>query len=268
MRQPLLIASDIDGTLIDDHHRISARNRATIGSAVAEQIPFVLVTGRPPRWLAPITEQLGIAPMAVCANGAVVYDTATDRIVSAQTLDTDTLGWLAETIARALPGAGLAAERLGDHGEDMNFAKAPAYVHPWAGPEGIDVSDAEVLAAPAVKLLVRVPAANSADLRDVLAPLVSHRVDVTFSTDDGLLEIARKGVDKAVGLATIAADLGVAPDGVIAFGDMPNDVPMLRWAGHGVAMGNAHPEVEPIADERTASNNDSGVGLVLERWWG
>jgi len=73
-------------------------------------------------------------------------------------------------------------------------------------------------------------------------------------------------VTKASGLAALAAEHGVEPGEVVAFGDMPNDLPMLAWAGHAVAVANAHPEVLAAADEVTAGNDADGVALVLERW--
>jgi hydroxymethylpyrimidine pyrophosphatase-like HAD family hydrolase len=65
----------------------------------------------------------------------------------------------------------------------------------------------------------------------------------------------------------VSDPLGITAADIIAFGDMPNDVPMLRWAGHGVAMGNAHPDAVAAADEVTAPNTDDGLARVLERWW-
>ena len=76
-----------------------------------------------------------------------------------------------------------------------------------------------------------------------------------------------RGVTKAHGLAEVASRFGVAAADVVAFGDMPNDLEMLRWAGHGVAMGNAHPELQAAADEVTAHHDEDGVALVLERWF-
>ena len=70
------------------------------------------------------------------------------------------------------------------------------------------------------------------------------------------------------GLAEVAAELGVGVSRVVAFGDMPNDVPMLSWAGHGVAMGNAHADALAAADEVAAPHTEDGVAQVLERWWG
>jgi len=82
-----------------------------------------------------------------------------------------------------------------------------------------------------------------------------------------MLEISARGVTKASALAWLAESLGVEAADVVAFGDMPNDIPLLRWAGLGVAMGNAHPEAVEAADEITAPNTDDGVARVLERWW-
>jgi len=75
------------------------------------------------------------------------------------------------------------------------------------------------------------------------------------------------GISKATGVAELAHPLGIAAEDVVAFGDMPNDVPMILWAGLGVAMGNAHPEVIEAADEVTTPNSDDGLARVLERWW-
>jgi hydroxymethylpyrimidine pyrophosphatase-like HAD family hydrolase len=75
------------------------------------------------------------------------------------------------------------------------------------------------------------------------------------------------GVDKATGVAEVARPLGITDEDVVAFGDMPNDVPLLLRAGLGVAMANAHPDALAAADEVTASNADDGVARVLERWW-
>ena len=83
----------------------------------------------------------------------------------------------------------------------------------------------------------------------------------------GSIEISAIGVSKAVGLEEVARPLEIRAEDIVAFGDMPNDVPMLLWAGHGVAMGNAHPEAIAAANEVTSANSDDGLARVLERWW-
>ncbi|MCW2729616.1 MAG: family hydrolase [Mycobacterium sp.] len=267
---PTLIATDVDGTLLDEDELVTPRTRAAVLAAVDAGTQFVLATGRPPRWISPVVDALGFAPMAVCANGAVLYDSATDRILSAQTLSVEVLTELAEVATRVIPGAGLAVERVGRSAHDAatpQFLSSPGYEHAWLNPDNTEVSIEDVLSAPAVKLLIRKAGARSADMAAALAPHVGIEGDLTYSTNNGLIEVVPIGVSKATGVDQVARPLGITAEDVIAFGDMPNDIPMLLWAGLGVAMGNAHPEAKAAADEVTAPNSDDGLARVLERWW-
>jgi Cof subfamily protein (haloacid dehalogenase superfamily) len=268
--QPALIASDVDGTLLDNDERLTPRTREAILSAVDAGARFVLATGRPPRWIPPVVDQLGLAPIAVCANGAVIYDSATDRIVQTWTLSPEQLAELAEVAARVLPGAGLAVERVGRSAHDAatpQFVSSPGYEHAWLNPDNTEVSLADLLSAPAVKLLIRNPRMRSGEMADLLAEHVGLQGDITFSTNNGLIEVVPLGISKASGVEAVARPLGITAADVVAFGDMPNDIPMLRWAGIGVAMGNANPEVIEAADEVALPNIDDGLARVLERWF-
>jgi Cof subfamily protein (haloacid dehalogenase superfamily) len=270
MTLPALIASDVDGTLLDNDEAVTERTRAAIRAAVASGATFVLATGRPPRWIAPVVDALGLAPMAVCANGAVLYDPGSDRVVSARTLSPEALRELAEIATRVIPGAGLAVERIGDSAHDAatpQFVSSPGYEHAWLNPDNTEVSLDDLLSAPAVKLLIRKAGARSGDMAAALAENVGVQGDITYSTNNGLIEVVPRGISKATGVMEVARPLGIAAEDVVAFGDMPNDVPMLVWAGHGVAMGNAHPDALAAANEVTTTNTDDGVARVLERWW-
>ncbi|HEY9266554.1 MAG TPA: HAD family hydrolase [Mycobacterium sp.] len=269
-RTPALIATDVDGTLLDDDEKISARTRAAVHAVIDSGAQFVLATGRPPRWVRPIVDQLGLTPMAVCANGAVIYDPSVDRIVSARTLSADALGELAEIATRVIPGVGLAVERVGNTAHDAatpQFVSSPGYEHAWLNPDNTEVSIEDLLSAPAVKLLIRKAGARSADMASELAKHVGFEGDITYSTNNGLIEIVPLGVSKATGIEELARPMGIDAADIVTFGDMPNDVPMLAWAGLGVAMGNAHPDAVAAADEVTATNVEDGVARVLERWW-
>jgi Cof subfamily protein (haloacid dehalogenase superfamily) len=270
MTVPALIACDVDGTLFDDDETITPRTRDAVRAAVAGGAHFILATGRPPRWVQPVVEALGFAPMAACANGAVIYDPATDRVLSVRTLSVDLLGELAEIANRAIPGVGLAVERIGNSAHDTatpQFVSSPGYEHAWLNPDNTEVSIEDLLSAPAIKLLIRKAGARSADMAAELAKHVGSEGDITYSTNNGLVEILPLGISKATGVEEIARPLGIGDDEIVAFGDMPNDVPMLLRAGHGVAMGNAHPEAVAAADEVTSPNTEDGVARVLERWW-
>lgn len=270
MTLPRLIASDVDGTLLDDDEKVSPRTRAAVNAAVEGGAHFILATGRPPRWVHPVVDALGFAPMAVCANGAVVYDPATDRIVSARTLSAEVLGELAEIATRVIPGAGLAVERVGRSAHDAatpQFVSSPGYEHAWLNPDNTEVSVEDLLSEPAIKLLIRKAGARSDDMAAALVDHVGRQGDITYSTNNGLIEVVPLGISKATGVDELARPLNITAEEVVTFGDMPNDIPMLRWAGLGVAMGNAHPDAVAAADEVTADNSDDGVARVLERWW-
>jgi HAD superfamily hydrolase (TIGR01484 family) len=97
--------------------------------------------------------------------------------------------------------------------------------------------------------------------------LAGADLEITYSSNSGLIELSAAGVTKASGLLEVCRRLDVDPDRVVVFGDMPNDVPMVEWAGHGVAMANAHADLLAVADEVTAPNSEDGVAQVLERWF-
>lgn len=268
---PRLVATDVDGTLLDDDHAISARTIDAISRTVRAGVGFVLVTGRPPRWIPPIAAKLpaGLVRLCVCANGAVLYDAVDDVVLDAHTLEPAAVRTVAAVATELFPGCGLGVERLGnaETGGVDEFLADPAYVHAWGESDAGPATRDELLARPVTKLLVRAPELSSDQMRERLAPRVDGLCDLTFSHPAGLLEVAAPGITKATGLAGIAERRGVAPAEVVAFGDMPNDREMLAWAGRGVAMGNAHPELLALADEVTAPNTRDGLAEVLERWF-
>jgi len=268
--KPKMVATDVDGTLLDEWERVTPRTRTAVAALIADGVPFVLATGRPPRWIDPVIEGLGFPPLCVCGNGAVIYDSAADRILHTSTLDVESLAWIADLAERVLPGCGLAAERVGRSAHDAatpQFVSSPEYEHAWLNPDDTQVSRQEVISASAIKMLIRLRGTPSAQMQSALEPHLAGRADITYSTNNGLIELSAPGITKAAGLSVVAERLGVDAAAILAFGDMPNDVPMLRMAGHGVAMGNAHPEALAAADEITASNSEDGVARVLERWW-
>ena len=154
---PALIATDVDGTPAGRRRGGHPRTRQAVLAAVAAGTEFVLATGRP-RWIAPVVDALGFAPMAVCANGAVIYDPSSDRILSARTLPVDLLAELAEIATRVIPGAGLAVERVGrsaarlGHPAVRQLTGLRARLAQPGQHRGVDVGSAQ---RPAVKLLIR-----------------------------------------------------------------------------------------------------------------
>jgi Cof subfamily protein (haloacid dehalogenase superfamily) len=266
---PRLVATDVDGTLLDPQLQVTARTARAVDDHVAAGGRFVLVTGRPPRWIPPVAAQLGSVRLALCANGAVLYDVVADRVLWARQIDRDTLAFVADAAHRTLPGCGIAVERVAAGAfddVDSQFLAEPGYSHAWEDDDSGRTDRAALLSSPAVKLLVRAPGMTSEEMVAALGPAVGDAVDLTFSHPGGLVEASSPGITKATGLADVAGADGLDASDVVAFGDMPNDIEMVRWAGHGVAMGNAHPALIAVADEVTASNADDGVARVVERW--
>jgi Cof subfamily protein (haloacid dehalogenase superfamily) len=269
--KPELIASDVDGTLLSPMERLTERTRAVVHRAVRDEVPFVLVSGRPPRYIPSVARAAGLTGYAVCANGAVLYDIGADRVTEVHgSMEPMLLHDVAAELDTALPGCGLAAERVGERAVENGFQHLvieAGYHNPWGDKESHIVPRAEVLGHPAVKLLVSHASMTSDEMATAARAVLGGVVDVTFSTGQGLIELSAPGITKATGLASIAARLDIQAERTIAFGDMPNDLEMLTWAGHGVAMANAHPSVLKIADEITGPNTEDGVAQVLERWF-
>ncbi len=264
---PRLVATDLDGTLVRSDLSVSDRTVRVLARLEDAGVPFVMVTGRPPRWMAPVAEATGHRGLAVCANGALVYDLHTERVVQAHLLDRDAAVQVADALRAEIPGIGFASEKGPTAGLPGGFSREAAYVPRWDNGV-VAIETVEAMAHHGlVKLLARAEHLSSDDLLARARAVLGDSVELTHSSSDGLLEISAGGISKASGLAALARQFGVGAADVIAFGDMPNDLPMLAWAGHGVAMANAHPEVLTIADEVTASNDDDGVAVVLERWF-
>ncbi|MFD0811008.1 HAD family hydrolase [Amycolatopsis umgeniensis] len=271
VEKPLLIASDVDGTLLGPMEALTERTIGVVARVTEAGVPFVLVSGRPPRWIAPIANPLNLTGYAVCANGAVLYEVGTDRIVAVHgMLEPTLLHDAVSALDHALPGCRYAAERIGESALDpemRNFVIEPDYHNPWGDNEGTQAPRAEVLGHPAIKLMISRRGMTSDEMALAAREVLDGAVDITYSTNSGLIEVSAHGITKATGLAEVAERLGVPAERVIAFGDMPNDVEMLGWAGHGVAMANGHRLVLDVADEVTAPNSEDGVAQVLERWF-
>ncbi|NWO17762.1 MAG: HAD family hydrolase [Corynebacterium sp.] len=274
MEAPKFIASDIDGTFLNPEHRVVSRNRDVVTRAVQSGAHFALATGRPHRWIQPILEQIPLRPLCVTSNGAVVYDSEQDRILRAVEMDAEAMGDIVTTVQEIMARHGdvsFAVERAGVSANDpLDTLYVVDEIYAEQAPfEGFGVAPVRgVVGQPAVKLIIRNPEMQSQELFDLINPHVDPEVaHVTFSIPDGMLEVAAPGITKEIGVEFLASHYGVPQKDVIAFGDMPNDIEMLQWAGVGVAMANADQAVKDAAYMVTVSNAEAGVAHVLERWF-
>lgn len=260
------IATDLDGTLLRSDQTVSARTRDAIDAAEDAGVLFVVATGRPPRWIPPVVEQIGERGLVVCANGASVYDPARHELVARHDLSVEVAGALIDELQAALPDAVLGLEQGFRFAADTSIERSDlALLSSWKL-AGMQVGPIRSFLTEGVtKLIVRLPDGSPVGSAAAVQALVGDRALVTHSTNESFLELSRADVHKAATVEQLLESSGVLPHEVVAFGDMPNDLELIEWAGLGVAMGNGHPDLKAAADEVTTSNDDDGVALVIER---
>ncbi|MFE7748209.1 HAD-IIB family hydrolase [Streptomyces sp. NPDC057428] len=257
-----LVATDLDGTLLRADDTVSARSRAALARAASAGARHLIVTGRPVPGIRALLADLGYDGLVVCGQGAQVYDAGSARMLRSVTLDRE----LADTaLGKIEAEVGQVFAAVDQDGADGRTLIEPGYrmPHPSLPAQRTD-RRSELWAAPVIKVLIRHPELTDDELAAAARGAVGDLASVTMA-GPGTVEMAPYGVDKGTGMALAAELLGRDPAGAVAFGDMPNDLPMFRLSGHGVAMAGGHPELRAAADEITLSNDDDGVAVVLER---
>ncbi|MFJ9748008.1 HAD family hydrolase [Streptomyces chartreusis] len=257
-----LIATDLDGTLLRGDDTLSDRTLDALGRVAAAGAEHLVVTGRPAPRARPLLDILGSTGLAVCGQGAQLYDAGADRLLWSVTLDRE----LAETaLGKIEAEVGQVYAAVDQDGVDGLTLIEPGYLMPHPTLPAVRVRRRDDLwCEPISKVLLRHPTLSDDELAATARAVVGSLATVTMS-GPGTVELQPCGITKATGLALAAEHLGLGPRETIAFGDMPNDIPMFDWAARGVAMANAHPELKAVADEITASNEDDGIAVVLER---
>ncbi|MFC1410995.1 HAD family hydrolase [Streptacidiphilus sp. N1-12] len=258
-----LIATDLDGTLLRSDHTVSERTQRALAAATAAGAKHVVVTGRSASWTRPTLDAIGYTGLAVCSQGGQLYDAGAHRQLTSITLDRKLARIALGKIEAETGPLHLAVARDGLDGEVLT---GPGYSVPGAGEDDTRaVTDLEELwHEPVTRLFLQHPVLTDDELTEIVREIGTQLVDVVMA-GPGFVEVLPLGLSKATGLALAASRLGVRKTRTLAFGDMPNDLPMFGWAAHGVAMANAHPLLLAVADETTLSNDADGVAVVLER---
>jgi Cof subfamily protein (haloacid dehalogenase superfamily) len=254
---PKLVATDLDGTLVRTDGTVSAYTRSVLARLDDLGVPVIFVTGRPLRWTEELFEHVGHLGLAIVSNGAMVWDVAARVARLERALATDQALEVATRLRESVPGTTFAVETR------HWFAMEPTYVATRAHEESRRAPIEELLTAPLLKLLARHPELPPEEYWARAIEAVGELATVTWSSTSALLEISATGVTKASTLELVAEELGIDAADVIAFGDMPNDVAMLTWAGRSYAMADAHPSVVECARDLAPGHDDDGVARVL-----
>ncbi|MEW2548022.1 HAD family hydrolase [Streptomyces sp. NPDC047002] len=258
-----LVATDLDGTLLRGDGTVSDRTRAALGATAAAGAAHIVVTGRSVPWARGVLADLSYEGLAVCGQGSQLYHAGERRLLTSLTLDRQVARLAVAKIEAELGPLALAVSQDGTEGRvltDERYALGGS-----TSDRAAVVTEADAFwTAPVNKVYLQHPQLDDDALVAAARPVVAGLTDVVMA-GPGTVELVPVGLTKARGLSLAVRRLGLAARDTIAFGDMPNDLPMFAWAGHGVAMANAHPELLAAADEVTASNEDDGIALVLER---
>jgi len=222
-------------------------------------IQVVLVTARPPRWLDDLADVVGEHGFVLCCNGAFVYDVRSREVLDEHCMAAVDVGKIAVDLRNALPGIVFAVEST------IGFGRERDYVDEYTTPADVSAAMLEELLDPLPgKVLARCGAVPALQFHRLVDHIVGDRAVVSYSGASGLAEITAAGVTKAAALGDWCAYQDIDSADVCAFGDMPNDLPMLRWAGRSFGVANAHPDVLEMVDEVCASNEHDGVAQALE----
>ncbi|MFE7275808.1 HAD-IIB family hydrolase [Streptomyces sp. NPDC057623] len=256
-----VVATDLDGTLLRTDMTVSARTRRALDLVAASGAHHLVVTGRPAVACKDILENLGYQGLAVCGQGAQLYDAGADRLLSSLSLDRDLARSVVDRVEAALGRLELGIVTSPPQSRfKVTEGFGERVRHGW------DLTtDRDLLwTTPIDKLILHHPEVDEDRLAAVTRELTDGEVSVVHSVK-GMVEVLPAGTDKGTGVARAAELLGCTGADAVAFGDMPNDIPLLAWAAHGVAVAGAHHDLRAMADEVAPGNDEDGVASVLER---
>jgi hydroxymethylpyrimidine pyrophosphatase-like HAD family hydrolase len=251
-----MIVSDLDGTLLDGLGRISRRTVDAVAELKHAGVHFIIATARPLRDILEIARTLSLEGPIICQNGAVIaFRPQRGSDLKSWLMDTALQRELVEATRARFPGCSIAVDyphhRLADPQWPGPYGRGPVHQPLWPlhGPE--------LPRQRAACIMIRDAWDDPAELEE------RFRVTATTSAS-GLLEVSKKGVDKAWAMLRICKMFEISPDDVVAFGDMPNDLSMLASSGTGIAVSNAPPSVRATADRVAKSNDEDGVAEMIE----
>lgn len=260
-----LIAIDVDGTLLNSAKQITALTAAALHAArEAHGVKVVLASARPPRSVRGFYESLRLDTPTINYNGALVYEPPSQRVLLHRPLPEAVARAAVELARRLAPDVLVSAEVL-DHWYTDRVD--PAYATETArlfAPDVVGPLD-RWLNQEITKLLFLGPQAVMEEISAAMNRHLAYQVSVV-QTEENLLQVMHPTVGKAAALRTVAAHLHTQREDVLAIGDNANDIGMLQWASHSVAMGNAPQAVKAVAQHVTDSHDEDGAAKAIRRF--
>jgi hydroxymethylpyrimidine pyrophosphatase-like HAD family hydrolase len=255
-----LVATDLDGTLLDPSGKVTPRTARAVATARAAGIHVVPVTGRPPQAMWDLAAAAGLGPLGVCSNGAAIVDLERGDVIEVEAIAGEIGAGLVDLLRLAIPGILLATDNLDCFSFERGFFSGPV---DWQ--ERLEeVADIRPFAASGcIKLIARTGDTTALELVELLERVVGEEGHVTSSGLDWV-DIGAPQVSKAYALERVCDRLGVGIDEVVAVGDNHNDLSVLAWAGTAMAPANAIDTVLAVAARVLPPNWEEGVAYLLE----
>lgn len=259
-----LVAIDLDGTLLNSRHQLSARNRAALEAALRCGIEVVLATGKTRQAARDLIDSLPLASPGVYMQGLITYNadgSVRNRIVMAKQT---AAGVIALAEAFGFSALAYSDNRAFGLRVDAVTSKLTEYGEPqvetiadWSHfLERVDIN----------KLIIYGAEAQVAALRQAIDAQLKHAVHVTRANIAGMIEVLPANTSKGQAVKRLLAELDIDPANCLAVGDGENDIEMLQAVGIGIAMGNATPLLKDVADVIVPSNDEDGLALALETY--
>jgi Cof subfamily protein (haloacid dehalogenase superfamily) len=267
--RPKLVATDLDGTLLNGAGEVSPRTRAALEACWDAGIPVVGVTGRGPRLLDSVRAALDARGIAVLAQGGFVVDLERDEVLRTVGLPRGQAQAVIEAIEGVAGDLIVAVEEAAEQAE-VHGPLRVQHGFDWPYPEPAHLLPRhEVLPAGAVlKVFLRSSTLGQDELLARARSVVDPADAEVTHAGLGFIEVLPPGITKATGLAIALERYGVDFGDVLVFGDMPNDLPMIaavaEAGGRAVAVANAHPEVRAATTALTSGHDVDGVARYLE----
>ena len=258
-----LCAIDLDDTLLNRNHEVSEYTRKTVEQAMQRDITVVIASGRMFETTLPTARTLGISSPIICYNGAMIRHPITGDILEEQNVPAS----IAIEVMDFAQSQGMQLNfYLHDHIYSANRNQwMELYQRRTGAPyEVIDNFNERLRGESPTKLIIVDAPATIERLLPEMKERFFGKINVMRSNAE-YLEFLPKEANKGTALANLSSSLSIAREEIVAFGDSWNDIPMLKWAGHSVAVANAKPEVQAIADEITGTCDEDGVAKALAR---
>ncbi|MGH8900589.1 MAG: HAD-IIB family hydrolase [Egibacteraceae bacterium] len=259
MRDFRAVVADLDGTVVDHEKRVSPATVRAAADLASRGIPLIIATARTPTWVAALESLVTSVSVAVCCGGAVGWSPKAGEMLWRDTIPPDGVNRIVRFIVQHLADAGIAAY----DGERWRVTEAFAMFGPARRGLPEIVTAERITEHPICAMSVSHHTGGSRDellrtlIADIEPPIVME------SSAGNVVDIAPSGTDKGIGVMRALAKVGIDPAHAIAFGDMPNDLPMFTLCGYSVAVANAHPEVIAAATTVAACVHDDGFARTL-----